>query len=122
MGLKFFIDHCVPTSVTREIRDAGHDVLVLKEHIPTDSDDLVVIAKAQELEAILVSLNGDFADIATYPPSQYGGIIALQIRNHPEIISSLMRRLTDYFKAHPEMSGYKGRLFLVEAHRIRIRR
>jgi predicted nuclease of predicted toxin-antitoxin system len=100
----------------------GHDVLVLKEHIPPDSDDLVVITKAQELDAILVSLNGDFADIATYPPSQYRGIIALQIRNHPEVISSLMRRLTEYFEAHPKMSDYEGGLFLVEAHRIRIRR
>ena len=122
MGLRFLIDHCVPSSVVREIRDVGHDVLVLKEHIPPDSDDLVVITKAQELDAILVSLNGDFADIATYPPSQYRGIIALQIRNHPEVISSLMRRLTEYFEAHPKMSDYEGRLFLVEAHRIRIRR
>jgi hypothetical protein len=82
----------------------------------------VVIAKAQELEAILVSLNGDFADITTYPPSQYKGILSLQVRNRPEVIPSLMRRLADYLSAHPEMPSYQGRLFLVEAHRIRIRK
>jgi hypothetical protein len=32
------------------------------------SDDAVVITKAQELSSVLISLNGDFADIATYPP------------------------------------------------------
>jgi predicted nuclease of predicted toxin-antitoxin system len=120
MSLRLFTDHCVPNSVTQELRDAGHDVFVLKEHIPPESDDAVVIAKAQELNAVLVSLNGDFADIATYPPSQYKGIIALQIRNRPEVFPLLMRRLTNYLMAHSEMPSYEGRLFLVEAHRIRI--
>lgn len=122
MSLRFFADHCVPYSVIEALRVAGHDVLVVKEHIPRDSRDSVVIAKAQELEDILVSLNGDFADITTYPPSQYKGILALQVRNHPEVIPSLMRRLMDYLSAHPEMPSYQGRLFLVEAHRIRIRK
>src|SRR5256885_1040333 len=71
MSLRFFTDHCVPNSVIQVLRDAGHEVFILKEHIPQDSDDPVVIAKAQELDAVLVSLNGDFADIVTYPPSDY---------------------------------------------------
>lgn len=122
MGLRFFVDDCVPDSIVRGLRNAGHEVLVLKEHIPPDSDDLVVIEKAQELDAILLSLNGDFADITTYPPPRYQGIIALQIRNHPEVIPSLMRRLLDFFGVHADMVDYRGRLLLVEAHRIRIRR
>lgn len=122
MSLRFFADHCVPNSVIQALRDAAHDVLLLKEHIPRDSSDAVVIAKAQELDAILVSLNGDFADITTYPPSRYKGILSLQVRNHPEVIPALMRRLMDYLSAHPEMPSYQRRLFLVEAHRIRIRK
>lgn len=122
MSLKFFADHCVPNSVTEALRDAGHEVCVLKEYVAGDSDDAVVIAKAQEIGAILVSLNGDFADITAYPPSQYRGIIALQVRNHPEVIPSLMRRLTSHLADHPQMSDYEGQLFLVEAHRIRIRK
>lgn len=122
MSLRFFTDHCVPNSVIQALRDAAHDVLLLKEHIPRDSNDAVVIAKAQELDAILVSLNGDFADITTYPPSRYKGILSLQVRNHPEVIPSLMRRLMDYLSVHPERRSYEGRLFLVEAHRIRIRK
>ena len=122
MSLRFFTDHCVPNSITQALRDAGHDVFVLKEHIPRESEDAVVIAKAQDLNAVLVSLNGDFGDITTYPPSQYKGIIALQVRNRPELIPSLLRRLTDYITAHPEMPNYEGQLFLVESHRIRIRK
>jgi predicted nuclease of predicted toxin-antitoxin system len=122
MSLRLFADHCVPNSVIQTLRGAGHNVLVLREHIPPDSDDEAVIAKAQELNSILVSLNGDFADITTYPRSHHKGIIALQVKSHPEVISAMMRRLTAYLSAQPEMARYEGQLFLVEAHRIRIRK
>ena len=122
MPLRFFTDHCVPNAVIQTLRAAGHEVLILKEHIPRDSDDPIVIAKAQELEATLVSLNGDFADIVAYPPSIYKGIIALQVRDHPEVIPAIMQRLMTYLFTHPGMSDYEGQLFVVEAHRIRIRR
>jgi predicted nuclease of predicted toxin-antitoxin system len=58
MSLRFFADHCVPTSVIQALRDAEHSVFVLRDHIATDSEDGAVIAKAQELDAILLSLNG----------------------------------------------------------------
>ena len=80
-----------------------------------------MISKARELDSILVSLNGDFANIVAYPPANYNGIIALQVRNHPEIIPQLMARLKDYLSAHSDMNHYKGKLLLVEVHRIRIR-
>ena len=121
MGLKFFADHCVPASVIQSMRDAGHEVLRLKEHIPQDSSEPAVISKARELDAILISLNGDFVDIVTYPPRGYNGIIALQVRNHPQAILEIVDRLIIYLSSHPEISHYKGKLFLVEAHRIRIR-
>ncbi len=73
MSLKFFADHCVPNAVIQALRNAGHQVFILREHIPRDSPDPVVIAKAQELNAILVSLNGDFAD----PISAGGGHVSL---------------------------------------------
>jgi predicted nuclease of predicted toxin-antitoxin system len=122
MSLRFFADQCVPYSVIRALRDEGHKVLILKEHIPSNSPDSVVIIKAQELDAILISLNGDFSDIVTYPPSNYKGIIALQVKNHPEVMPMLMKKLIKYFIAHPEMDQYKGKLLLVEVHRIRIRK
>jgi len=85
-----------------------------------DSPDGQVIAKAQEFGAILLSLNGDFADIVTYPPRKYKGIVALQMRNHSEVLPHLMRRLTAYLEAHPAGENYHGKLFVVEVDRIRI--
>lgn len=82
MALCFLADHCVSNYVIDALQTQGHDVLRLKKHLPTDAADSVVIAKAQELDAVLLSLNGDFADIVRYPPRQYKGIVALQIKNH----------------------------------------
>jgi predicted nuclease of predicted toxin-antitoxin system len=95
--------------------------LRLKEYMPAESRDLAVIAKAQELEAILLSLNGDFADIVAYPPRQFGGIVALQVRDHPEVISVIVDRLLRYIALHPRQQDYPGKLLLVEAHRLRLR-
>ena len=49
MSLRFFADHCVPSSVIQMLQEASHEVLRLRDHIPPDSSDQVVIAKAQEL-------------------------------------------------------------------------
>jgi predicted nuclease of predicted toxin-antitoxin system len=37
--------------------------MCLRDVLPVESADALVIAKAQEIDAILLSLNGDFADI-----------------------------------------------------------
>ena len=121
MSLRFFADHCIPSSVTRMLSDVDHEVFLLRDYIPTDSPDSLVIEKAQELDTILISLNADFADIVTYPPTNYKGIIALQLRNRPEIIPELMRKLKDYLLAHDNMLHYKGKLVVVQVHRIRVR-
>lgn len=121
MSLRFFSDQCVSAEVTEFLRQQHH-VILLREKLPIRSVDPIVIATAQELKSILVTLNGDFSDIVTYPPGAYLGIIALQLHNHPEIIPQLMDRLLKFFEEHPEPDFYEGKLFLVEAHRIRIRR
>jgi len=46
----------------------------------------------------LLSMNGDFADIVNYPPKKYKGIVALQMRNHAEVLERLLARLTEYYE------------------------
>ena len=121
MSLRFLSDQCVPARITDTLRKGGHDVIPLRQVLHPRSPDEVVIAKAQELGRILVSLNGDFADIVTYPPALYQGIIAIQLHNHPEIIDAVMEQLLAYLDAHPTPQDYQGRLLVVEVHRIRIR-
>jgi|SRR5271157_511200 len=121
MGLRFLADHCISNSIVQSLRESNHEVFKLKDVLPVESADRHVIDKAQEMNAILLSLNGDFADIVTFPPRKYKGIVALQMRNHPESIPHLMRRLTAYLVDHPALEHYRGKLLVVEPDRIRIR-
>ena len=121
MSLRFFADHCVPESVALALERAGLDVQRLREAMPIGAPDAVVLAEAQTRDAILLSLKGDFADIVAYPPQDYGGIAALQIRSRPEAIGFFMDRLIDSLEDHDDPKHYHGRLLPVEAPRIRVR-
>ncbi len=81
MSLRFLSDQCVPAEITGTLRRHGYQITLLREVLPIRSPDPEVIAKAQELGAVMVSLNGDFADIVAYPPASYLGIIAIQLHN-----------------------------------------
>ena len=122
MGLRFFADHCVSNGIIHALREAGHEVARLKDHLPTEARDALVIAKAQELDAILLSLNGDFADIVAYPPARFKGIVALQVLDHPEATGALIARLLAYLTTHPVEEHHRGKLIIVEPYRVRIRR
>jgi hypothetical protein len=111
----------VPQGIVDGLRQFGCDVQLLREHLPTRAPDRDVIAKAQELKSILVSLNGDFANIVTYRPEAYGGIVSIQLHDHPETIPSLVAGLARFISERPHPHDYQGKLFIVEPHRIRIR-
>jgi len=49
------------------------------------------------------------------------GILAIQLKNHPETIPSLMGRLVNFLIQNPEQEFYRGKLIIVEPHRVRIR-
>lgn len=122
MALRFLADHCISNSIVEALSSAGHEVLKLRDVMPQESPDSAVIEKAQELGAILLSLNGDFADIVTYPPSKYRGIVCLQLRNHPETIPNVMARLIAYLHSEVDRRLHlQGKLVLVEPDRIRVR-
>jgi Domain of unknown function (DUF5615) len=62
--LKFLTDNCVPDSVGSALIDAGHEVLRLRDVLPTNSPDPLVASVAELNEAILVSFDKDFKTLA----------------------------------------------------------
>ena len=121
MTLRFLANHCISNTIIQTLRDAGYEVVRLRDILPVESPDRIVIAKTQEIDAVLISMNGDFADIVTYPPKNFKGIVALQMRNHAEVLDQLMVRLMGYLKEHSGMEYFRGKLVVVEVNRIRIR-
>lgn len=68
LSIRFFIDHCVPDSVGSALRDAGHEVILLRERIAQDSPDPLVAAVSELHGAVLVSLDSDFRRLAPRVP------------------------------------------------------
>ena len=68
LSIRFFIDHCVPDSVAGVLRDAGHEVILLRERIALDSPDPLVAAVSEMHGAVLVSLDSDFKRLAPRVP------------------------------------------------------
>jgi len=62
--LRFFLDNCVPTAVAQVFRDAGHEVILQRDAIATDSSDTMVAIASAENDAVLVSFDSDFKAIA----------------------------------------------------------
>lgn len=67
--MKFFADHCVTESVCRVLEARGHEVVRLRDVLPTDSPDPLVARYAEQIDAILISHDGDFKKIAPRVPS-----------------------------------------------------
>lgn len=55
MGLRLFADQCIPTIVTESFSSAGFEVLILKDFLPIESVDSVVISKAQKFRSWMQS-------------------------------------------------------------------
>ena len=83
MALRFFADHCISKFIIESLQKDGHHVFRLKDHLPVQSSDAMVIARAQELDALLLSLNA--TSLISWPIRRgFKGIIALQVRDRPE--------------------------------------
>jgi predicted nuclease of predicted toxin-antitoxin system len=66
--VKFFADHCVAESVCKFLEGRGHEVIRLRDVLPTDSPDPLVAKVAQDNDAVLLSHDGDFNAIASRVP------------------------------------------------------
>lgn len=72
----FLLDQDVPDSIARVIHQAGHEAQRLRELLPIDSPDSVVLAFAQARTAVLITCNrDDFLELAKTNP--HAGIIVL---------------------------------------------
>jgi len=72
--MKFKLDENLPVEASTLLREAGHDALtVLDQNMGGEPDEHIIQICSQEKRA-LITLDLDFADINTYPPSNYHGI------------------------------------------------
>ncbi len=116
--MKFKVDENLPVEVALLLRQAGYDALtVFDQRLGGEADSTIAAICRLEQRAIL-TLDLDFADIRTYPPSQYAGLIVLRMTQQDKpFVLALMARII------PALAdkALVGKLWIVDEQHIRIR-
>lgn len=116
--MKIKLDENFPRSAQEFLRNLGHDChTVFDEGLSGGTDDRLIEICRSELR-LLFTLDVDFADIVTYPPDEFAGIVVFRLsRQDPRFVLS---RLTEVI---PTLAGLEleGHLAIVNDTRIRYR-
>lgn len=115
---RFKVDENLPAEVAEYLRRAGYDAEnALDQHLGGSSDADILAACQREARALL-TLDTDFADIRTYPPARYAGLVVLRLKRQDKLhVLEILARLLPVLSREP----LSGCLWIVEEERIRIR-
>jgi predicted nuclease of predicted toxin-antitoxin system len=117
--MRFKTDENIPVEAVDLLRTAGHDALSVFDQSLSGQPDGMIASVCQREDRVLITLDTDFADIRTYPPADYPGLLALRLprQNAPEVTRVLRRLLTAL-----KTNDCHRQLWIVERERIRARR
>ena len=100
------------------LRSAGHDAVSVLDQQLRGWVDPGIAAICQSEGRTLVTLDVDFADVRTYPPPLFPGILVLRLKRQdkPTILKALERAMRLF-----PFEALNRRLWIVEEERVRIR-
>ncbi len=116
--MRFKVDENLPVQCVGQLREAGHDALSVRDQTLTGAPDPRIAEVCAEERRVLVSLDLDFADIRTYPPSKSAGIVVFRLRSQDA--ATLVRVVGRLVALLPKESPV-GKLWIVEEDTVRIR-
>ena len=112
------IDENLPVEAAALLRAAGWDCTTVYDERLSGAEDARISAACRSEERVLFTLDQDFADIRTYPPADYLGIVVLRPRDpHREAVLQLLGRALRVL----EREWTSHRLWIVEPDRVRVR-
>lgn len=114
MSLKLLCDENLPRVIDILLSEQGYRI----KRPPSGSSDSVVAALAKKEKRVLISFDSDFANILNYPPTDFFGIIRLNV--HPPTISLVSGALTLVFRRLKKQKEFKGKLIIAEPAGFRV--
>lgn len=116
--MRFKVDENLPVQCVDLLRAAGHDALSVPDQGLAGAPDPQVAHACKDEQRVLVSLDLDFADIRTYPPSESGGIIVFRLRSQD---AATLCQVFDRLLAILPKESPVGKLWIVEEGKVRVR-
>jgi predicted nuclease of predicted toxin-antitoxin system len=116
--MRFKIDENLPVEAADLLRAAGHDALTVLDQNLGGDDDRKIGDIVRDEKRTLITLDLDFADIRTFPPGEYSGLIVLRlaVQSKPSILA-LIERIIPLLNQEPLV----GMLWVVDQSALRIR-
>ena len=115
---RFKVDENLPVEVAELLFDDGHDATTVYEQQLSGQSDAVVLERCKLEDRALVTLDMGFADVRTYEPIQYGGIVVLRLAKQDK--SRALRTIRRALPAFRQET-IVGKLWIVDESRIRVR-
>ena len=81
--MKFLIDEDVPVGLLKSLNALGHDCV----RVSPSSFDRDVAKRAKSEERILITIDRDFLNVASFPPSKFDTIL---IQIHPPYANAII--------------------------------
>ena len=116
--MNFKIDENMPVEVAELLKQAGYDAITVSEQNLIGTSDTNLAVVCQKEKRVIITLDTDFTDIRTYPPSNFSGIIVMRLNRQDEPhILEVFERVIRLFSQEP----IDRHLWIIEEHRLRIR-
>lgn len=116
--MRFKVDENLPAQCVVQLCEAGYDALSVHDQGLTGAGDSRIAEVCAQEGRVLVSLDLDFADIRTYPPSETAGIVVFRLRSQDAArLRHVVGRLLTLLREESPI----GRLWVVEEDKVRIR-
>ena len=112
------IDENLPMEAAALLRAAGWDCFTVYDEGLNGANDALLSSACRNEGRVLFTLDQDFADIRTYPPADYLGIVVLKLRDpYREAILHLLQSALIVL----DRDWVPHSLWIVEPGRIRVR-
>lgn len=99
--MRFKVDENLPEEAAQLLRRAGYDAsTVLGQNMGGESDpDLSLVCQREQ--RALITLDLGFADIRTYPPKEYFGLLVLRLKRQDKmhVVGTVERLLPMQYRA-----------------------
>ena len=117
--MKFKIDENLPVEIADLLRDAGHDAITIHDQKLVGADDAKIAPVILKEERAFMTFDLGFADIRSYPPSEYLGLIVFRLKRQDKLqVLVVCKQLL----ATIEREELERCLWIVEEDRVRVRR
>ncbi len=116
--MRIKVDENIGRSGVDLLRQAGQDVMTVREQGLAGAADEVVFQACVAEGRTLITLDRDFGQVPRFPPKQTAGIVILELGG-PASLRRLRDRLRD-FLALAATRSVSGELWIIEPGRVRV--